>query len=72
MASPNLLTQIFKQLELFAKENLKEVAEKIRAEGLEVETIIGRGQPAQLIHEKAQKGSCNLIIIGTHGETGNP
>jgi len=72
MASPNLLAQIFEELELFAKENLEELAEKIRAEGLEVETIIERGQPAQKIHETAQNESCNLIIIGTHGETGNP
>ena len=72
MTSPNFIAQIFGELELFAKDYLEKVAEKIRAEGLEVEIIIERGQPAQRIHETAQKESCNLIIIGTHGETGNP
>ncbi len=72
MTSPNLLAQVFKQVDLIAQNSLEEVAEKIRAEGLEVETIIERGQPAQRIHEIAKNESCNLIVIGTHGETGNP
>jgi nucleotide-binding universal stress UspA family protein len=72
MTSPNLLDQVFKQLELIAKDSLEEVAERIRAEGLELKIIIERGQPAQRIHEVAKNESCNLIIIGTHGETGNP
>ena len=72
MTSPNLLAQISDELELIIKENIEVVAEKIRTEGLEVETIIERGQPAQQIYEIAQNESCDLIIIGTHGETGNP
>ena len=72
MASPSLITQIFKEVELIAKDYLEEVAEKLRVEGLEVETIITKGQPAQQIHEIAQSQLCDLIIIGTHGETGNP
>jgi len=72
MTSPNLITKIFKELESIAKESLEQVADKIRAEGIEVETVIERGQPALRIHEIAQNQSCDLIIIGTHGETGNP
>lgn len=72
MTSPNLLAQVFKQIELNAQDSLEEVAEKIRAGGLKVETTIERGQPAQRIHEIAKNESCNLIIIGTHGESGNP
>jgi nucleotide-binding universal stress UspA family protein len=72
MASPNLLAKISDELENINKEHLDKVAEKIRVEGLEVETIVERGQPAQLIYEIAQNKSCDLIIIGSHGETGNP
>lgn len=72
MTSPNLITKLFKELESIAKDSLEDVAEKIRAKGLEVEIIIERGQPAQRIHALAQLQSCNLIVIGTHGETGNP
>ena len=72
MASPNMLTQVLGELELIAKESLEEVAVNIRSEGLEVETIIERGHPAEKIYEIAQTEECDLIIIGSHGETGNP
>ncbi len=70
MASPNILAQVLKEVELIAQDNLEEIAEKIRAEGLEVETIIERGPPARRAVEIAEKNACDLIILGTHGETG--
>ena len=70
MTSPNTLAQVFKQVELIAQDNLEEIAEKIRVEGLEVETIIEQGPPARRTLEIAQENACDLIIIGTHGETG--
>jgi len=72
MTSPNMLAQVLDELELMTKENIEEVAMKIRTEGLEVETIIERGHPAEKIYEIAQTEECDLIIIGSHGETGNP
>lgn len=72
MASPNMLAQVLDELELITKDNIEEVAMKIRTEGLEVETIIKRGHPAEKIYEIAQSEVCDLIIIGSHGETGNP
>jgi len=72
MASPNMLAQVLNELELITMENLEEIAIKIRTEGLEVETIIEQGQPAEKIYEIAQSEVCDLIIIGSHGETGNP
>ncbi len=70
MTSPNILAQVFKQVDMIAQDNLEEVAEKIRTEGLEVETIIERGPPARRTIEIAQEIACDLIVIGTHGETG--
>ena len=70
MISPNLITKLFKELESIAKDNLEIVAEKIRAEGLEVETVIERGPPARRTIEIAKEIACDLIVIGTHGETG--
>jgi len=70
MASPKVIAEVFKQVELIAQDNLEEIAEKIRVEGLEVETIIERGPPARRTLEIAQENACDLIIIGTHGETG--
>ncbi len=72
MASPNMLAQVLDELELITKETMDAVAVKLRAEGLDVETIIERGHPAEKIYEIALSESCDLIIIGSHGETGNP
>ncbi len=72
MASPNMLAQVLDELELMTKEKIEDIAKEIRTEGLEVETIIERGQPAEIIYEIAQSEACELIIIGSHGETGNP
>ncbi|MGB2964545.1 MAG: universal stress protein [Anaerolineales bacterium] len=71
MASPKVINQVFKQVELMAQDYLEKVAERIRAEGLEVETINERGPPARRTLEIAQENACDLIIIGTHGETGS-
>ena len=72
MASPTSLAQVLKEVELIAQDSLEEIAVKIRAEGLDVEAIIKQGNPAEKIYEIAQAESCDLIIIGSHGETGNP
>jgi nucleotide-binding universal stress UspA family protein len=72
MTSPNLIKNLYEQIEQIAADYLEVIAEKIRAEGVEVESIVGQGPPAQKIHETAQNASADLIIIGTHGETGNP
>lgn len=72
MSSPNLHAKVLDELELLTKDTIDLVAEDLRAEGFEVETIIERGQPAVKIYEIAQSENCDLIIIGSHGETGNP
>ena len=46
MASPSAIKQVYKQVERIAQEYLEKVAEKIRNEGLQVETIRERGPPA--------------------------
>lgn len=70
ITSPNILAQVFKQVDLIAQDNLEEITEKIRAEGIEVETIIERGPHARRTIEIAQEIACDLIVIGTHDETG--
>ena len=72
MSSPTILAQVLKEVELIAQDSLEEIAVKIRTEGLDVEAIIERGRPAEKIYEIAQTEVCDLIIIGSHGETGNP
>lgn len=46
---------------------LEEAAKNLRARGLEVETQLGMGEPAQGILKAAQAEACDLIAMTTHG-----
>ncbi|HXI84973.1 MAG TPA: universal stress protein [Verrucomicrobiae bacterium] len=46
---------------------LKELAGELRAKGLEVETMLGYGDPGTEIVEAARKNKCDLIAMTTHG-----
>jgi nucleotide-binding universal stress UspA family protein len=70
MMSPARLETANQQVEKIVADYLETVADQLRSEGLEVETIIEWGPPAQKIVEFAESGGCDLIIIGSRGETG--
>lgn len=61
-----------------AREEVKEqaerlvagIAEKLRASGLMVETIVRDGDPRTVIVDEAKSWSADLIVIGSHGYTG--
>ena len=46
---------------------LEEAAAKLRAQGLEVEIELGRGEPADEILKAAAIQACDLIAMTTHG-----
>ena len=46
---------------------LDPMAEKFRAAGIEVQTILGAGNPAQGIIEAATENEVDLIVIGSRG-----
>ena len=70
MASPGAINQAFEQIDLIVREYMDGIADGFMAEGIKVETITKRGSPAQWTLDTAKDQSCDLIIIGTHGETG--
>ena len=72
MASPSAINQAFEQVELIVTDYLNGIAEGLKEEGIEAEIITERGSPAQSTLNTAKEKSCDLIIIGTHGETGAP
>jgi nucleotide-binding universal stress UspA family protein len=45
-------------------------AEPFRATGLNVETVVARGKPANTILEMAEVHHCDLIVMATHGRSG--
>jgi nucleotide-binding universal stress UspA family protein len=46
---------------------LQELAEKLRKKGLEVEIILGFGEPGEEIIKLARTRKCDLIAMTTHG-----
>ena len=70
MMVPSLLEQANTQVLNFVESYLEDVADRLKNEGLEVETRIDRGPPAQRILELTESEECDLIIIGSHGENG--
>jgi nucleotide-binding universal stress UspA family protein len=70
MMSPKFLEQTTQQVTEITQNYLEGIAEQLRAEGLEVEIEIQSGPPAQHILDFAESNQCDLIIIGSRGETG--
>ncbi|MCC6443203.1 MAG: universal stress protein [Armatimonadetes bacterium] len=50
-----------------AQRYLQQVEEKMKASGTQVTSIIGRGDPAEVIVRKAEELDCRLIAMATHG-----
>lgn len=48
---------------------LKERVANLRAEGVEVDTIVKRGEPEEEILREIEKGSYDLVAMATHGHT---
>ncbi len=46
---------------------LEEAAQRVRARGLQVETLLRDGGPAHEISQAADDAECCMIVIGTHG-----
>lgn len=69
MSSPSLLEQFFTQVEEIVWDYLANVGERLEAEGLTVVLRAEKGPPAQIILDVAEREGCDLIIIGTHGES---
>jgi nucleotide-binding universal stress UspA family protein len=70
MMIPSLIETCNESIASIIQNYLDDVVERLRSEGLDVETGIERGPPAQRILEFAESSECDLIIIGSRGETG--
>jgi nucleotide-binding universal stress UspA family protein len=70
MMVPSLVEQAREQSLKVTQDYLEKIASRLRSEGFEVEIEILNGPPAQKIVDFAEDSGCDLIIIGTRGETG--
>ena len=66
---PSILGHVYEQVDAIAEDYLERVSETVLAEGIPLATFVERGPPAQTILEIAQREECDLIILGSHGET---
>jgi nucleotide-binding universal stress UspA family protein len=69
MLVPVALDRIREQLTEIAQAYVAKVADRLRAEGVEVEEAVLRGKPAARVLEFAEENDCDLIIIGSHGQS---
>jgi nucleotide-binding universal stress UspA family protein len=53
-----------------AQQVLERHAERLRAQGIAVETVVREGYPATVIQEEAEERHADLIVIGTRGLSG--
>lgn len=55
---------------LEAERRLFELEERLKREGITVETVAREGDPVTVINDEAAKRNVDLIAMGTHGHTG--
>lgn len=66
---PMDLSALQQQQQEQAQSRLKNVLSK-HPELSEARCQLGYGQPRQEIHQRAQEGACDLIVVGSHGRHG--
>jgi len=71
MSIRSVMKQVYQQVDNIAVEYLNGVEKKFVAEGLQVECLVERGHPAECILQVARDHQCDLIVIGSHGESGS-
>jgi nucleotide-binding universal stress UspA family protein len=71
VSAPHLVELVNQKTEKAAESYLTNIANGLRLKDFNVEVIIERGSPAYNILKYAQSGNCDLVILGTHGETGS-
>lgn len=53
-----------------SEDYLQKVAAKLESRGIQAETVIAHGEPAEEIIQEAERRNVDLIAMGTHGHKG--
>jgi hypothetical protein len=62
--------ELIEKLIARAKENLKNIKQKLQQKGINVETFVREGEPYKIITELATDLKSDVIVLGSHGKTG--
>ena len=68
-ASLEIIDQVKTQIESIVGSYMDEVTERLITEGIDIESEIIWGSPAATIIDLAETSGCDLIILGSHGES---
>lgn len=60
------------EIEAVAQQGLEDALKRVRAAGLEGQTLVVYGPPFERIITTARDHGVDLIVMGTHGRTGLP
>jgi len=69
MSIPSVVEKVDRDIDGIVKDYLDEIINSIRKQGLDAESAIEKGKPAERILQYAKKTGCDLIVIGTYGYT---
>ncbi len=58
--------------ERFARRYLDTIMAGLQWGGITVDTLVARGEPAKTLLETARTQSVDMLVLATHGRTGNP
>lgn len=67
---PAALSAVLDIEEDTAEGHLRQHREALEAAGLKADVEVGRGEPASVIVESAERAKADLIVLGTHGRAG--
>lgn len=70
LAEPPPSAELGERLEESAARDLPAFSKSAEFEGLDVEDLIARGDPAAEIVRAAEERGCGMIVISSHGRTG--
>jgi nucleotide-binding universal stress UspA family protein len=70
MVRPQVVSVLDRAEEREAKDELEEIRHVPLLEGVEVETVVCRGEASEQLDHLVKQQNINLVVAGTHGRTG--
>lgn len=67
---PSATREILETIQNEGAQYLKQILERLQAEGISASATVARGEPAVVIHDIAASIQADLVVMGTHGSAG--
>jgi nucleotide-binding universal stress UspA family protein len=70
ITSPEVYQQLSDDEQLAAQDYLDKQADTLRAHGIDIRTVVSRGEPARCLLDLMDSEHVDLIVMTTHGRSG--